>query len=77
MAQYRWTFVLFTVYRGVPRILAGGVLVVVKDIARKARGEILQNHAHQLAKGILGWKLYETSDMKGHGLGRLGYSLLQ
>ena len=24
-------------------------------------------------KNVLGWKLYETSDMQGHGLVRLGY----
>ena len=59
--------------RGVPRILVGGFLVVAKDTARKACGEILQNNAHQLAKTILGWKLYENTDMQGHGLGRLGY----
>ena len=32
--------------RGVPRILVGGFLVVAKDTACKARGEIWQNHAH-------------------------------
>ena len=32
--------------RGVPRILVRGFLIVMKDTARKARGENFQNHAH-------------------------------
>ena len=36
------------IYRGVPRILVGGFLAVVKDTAHKVHSENLQNHAHAL-----------------------------